>query len=422
MTATRTRADVNYEECRHCGGRGQWYAADGRWRCDDCDGSWSGPSPFELRAMGGTPRQRSNGARPSTQASTSVAAHDSGGEDAIALPFEVQGLDALLAEDDAPLEAAIGDGAEGAILTADGKGFVAGPTGVGKTNLLLRLSRALCEGTPFLGLPIPQPRRVLYVILEGSRRGLRRRLRKVWASASEEARQRFSLAFISLNLANEGDLSRLEALLAQVRPAVLIVDPLRNAHPWDENLSHEAARLTAILDTLIDRYGVALILAHHDRKRPPFVRRDAGTDRVRGSTALTGWLQFCLSLDPDPKEPDLLVAEWTKTRDAEIALPPMVLEFDRETLDFTVSDRAPGGKVSDGAIIDAIYQAGGRYRGPDLIAAFVEGCGAGQRTMRDTLRAMVKAETLVAYVAPADRKTRAKTYALPDYAPEEIEP
>lgn len=344
------------------------------------------------------------------------------GDGVPATPFEAQPLDALLAEPDTDLDAIIGDGGEGAILTRDGKGFVAGPTGVGKTNLLLRLSRCLCEGVPFLGLPIPQPRRVLYVMLEGSRRGLRRRLRKVWEGVDSDARERFCLAFITLNLANENDLERLEALLANVRPDVLIIDPLRNVHPWDENLSHDAAQLTRILDALIDRYGVAIICAHHDRKRPPFVRRDVGTDRVRGSTALTGWLQFCLSLDPDPKTPDVLLAEWTKTRDAELALPPMVLEFDRETLDFLPSERAPSGKVSEDAIIDAIFQAGGQYRGPDLIAAFVQGCGAGQRTMRDTLRVMVKAGALGEYVAPADKKTRAKTYALPDYEPEEIEP
>ena len=92
-------------------------------------------------------------------------------------PFEAKSVDALLAEDDEPLHVAISDGADGALLTADGKGFIAGPTGVGKTNLLLRLSRCLCEGSPFLGLAIPQPRRVLYLALEGSKRGIRRGIR-----------------------------------------------------------------------------------------------------------------------------------------------------------------------------------------------------------------------------------------------------
>jgi hypothetical protein len=335
--------------------------------------------------------------------------------------YRAESLDALLAEQDETLQVIVGDGNEGAVLTQDGKGFIAGPTGVGKTNLLLRLSRCLCEATPFLGLDIPHPHTVLYLALEGSRRGTRRRLRKVWAGASDDARRRFTLAFITLNLANEDDLQRLEALLEATKPEVLIIDPLRNAHPFDENLSQEAAHLTGILDGLIDRYRLAIICAHHDRKRPPFVRRDAGTDRVRGSTALTGWLQFCLSLDPDPKEKDVLVAEWTKTRDAEVALSPLVLDFDRDSLDFIVSDRDPSGKVSDDAILNAVFQNGGTYRGPDLVAGLMEGCGASSRWIHERLRALVKDGSLLKGVAPTDRKSGALTYSLPTSEPVEAE-
>jgi hypothetical protein len=342
--------------------------------------------------------------------------------EAAPISFKAESVDTLLAEQDDGFQVIIGDGGEGAVLTADGKGFVAGPTGVGKTNLLLRLSRCLCEGSPFLGLPIPEPHQVLYIALEGSRRGMRRRLRKVWKDAQPDARQRFTLAHIMLNLDNEDDLNRLDALLYSVRPEVLIIDPLRNAHPYDENSSADASRLTAILDGIIARHGCAIILAHHDRKRPPFVRRDVGTDRVRGSTALTGWLSFCLSIDPDPKTPDLLLAEWTKTRDAETALPPLVLEFNRDTLDFLPSEQAPGGKVADDAILNAVFQAGGSYRGPDLVAGLKEGSGASDRWVHERLRALVKAGHLVQYIAPEDTKCRALTYALPDREPVEVEP
>ena len=338
------------------------------------------------------------------------------------MSYKAEALDDLLGEQDDGFQVVIGDGGEGAVLTADGKGFVAGPTGVGKTNLLLRLSRCLCEGSPFLGLPIPEPRRVLYLVLEGSRRGMRRRLHKVWKDAQTDARRRFALAHIILNLGNEDDLNRLDALLYSMRPEVLIIDPLRNAHSYDENNSADASRLTAILDGIIARHSCAIILAHHDRKRPPFVRRDVGTDRVRGSTALTGWLSFCLSIDPDAKTPDLLLAEWTKTRDAEIALPPLVLTFDRETLDFLPSDQAPGGKVADDAILNAVFQAGGTYRGPNLVAGLKEGSGASDRWIRERLRALVKDGSLIQYVAPSDSKCGALTYALPDRELVETEP
>ena len=336
-------------------------------------------------------------------------------------PLQADTLETLLADEDEALDAVIGDGGEGAVLTADGKGFVAGPTGVGKTNLLLHLSRCLCEATPFLGLPVNQARRVLYIMLEGSRRGIRRRLRKVWTDTSEEARARFSLAFTRLDIGRKEDLERLRALVSRVQPEVLIIDPLRNIHPWDENASDTAAHLTALLDEIIASFGCAIVAAHHDRKRPPFVRRDIGTDRVRGSTALTGWLSFCLSLDTDPQETDTLLAEWTKTRDAEALLPPLSLRFNRDTLDFTASERQAGGKVSDDAILGAIFHAGGRIKGTELIRGLVEGAGAGERAIRTRLRLLVKDGRLLEYVAPDDKRTRAKSYALPREDTEENE-
>jgi hypothetical protein len=300
------------------------------------------------------------------------------------------------------------------VATVDSKVAVAGPTGIGKTNVFLRLSRHLCEATPFLGLPIPEPRRVLYVALEGGRRGFRRRLGKVWQGASPEARARFHLAHLTLNLVDDADLDRLDALLYDVGPDILIIDPLRNAHQLDENTSHDMARLTAILDGLIDRHHCALFLAHHDRKKPAFVRRDAGIDRVRGSTALAGWLTACLSLDADPSGPDMLIAEWVKTRDSEVLLPPLVLEFNREALDFTASERAAGGKLPDEAIINAIFHSGGRIKGTDLIRGLVEGAGASERWVRERLRNLVSSGEVLAYVA--DPKTNAKGYALPQEA------
>ncbi len=338
-------------------------------------------------------------------------------------PFTAECLADLLQGEDGPLDAVITDGGDGAILTADGKGCVAAPTGIGKTNVLLRGSRSFCEASPFLGYPVPAPKRVLYLALEGSRRAYTRRLRKIWNGANEAAMQRFRLAHIALNLAEESDLDRLDQLLYSVQPEVLIIDPLRNAHPWDENVSHEVARLTRILDGIITRHQCAIIFAHHDRKRPPFTRHDVGTDRVRGSTALTGWLSFCLSMDREPGNvKDRFVFAWTKTRDAENPLPPFVADFDRGNLDFEIrDDAAVGGKVSDEAIVTAVYQSGGAIKGTDLISGFVDGAGASDRWVRERIRALVKAGRLISFVAPEDRKTNAKSYRLADEEPMEME-
>jgi len=336
------------------------------------------------------------------------------GSEPVALP-RGGNVDDWLDGDDPPLDVVIGDGADGAILPIDGKGFVAGSTGIGKTNLLLRLARCLAEGSPFLGLPVPEPRRVLYLALEGSRRGLRKRLRKIWKDADADSRGRCYVTQMQINLASEADAAMLDALLTERRPQVLIIDPLRNAHTLDENSSQDVAQLTAVLDDIIVRHGCALIAAHHDRKRPPLTKRDSGTDRIRGSTALAGWLSFCLSIEKDTKRPDTLIAEWTKVRDAEDALPDLDLQFDRENIDFAAVERTPASKVSDDDILTPVFHAGADgVRGKELVAAVRAASGAGERTIKDRLRQLVKDDVLVEFIAEDDRRSKAKSYRLPE--------
>jgi hypothetical protein len=255
------------------------------------------------------------------------------------------------------------------------------------------------------------------ISLEGSKRTLKRRLQKVWEDAEPDAIARFHLARITLNLAEPTDLNRLNLLLEQVRPTVVIIDPLRNAHPWDENASDQAARLTGTLDAIIARQHIALILIHHDRKLPPFVRQSTGLEGVRGSTALTGWVQFVLGMSHESGNlKDRFVLVWSKTRDAEELLEPLVVDFDREHLDFIIDENAAaGGKVSDDAILTAIFNNGGVMRGLEVVEGFVHGAGASERTVRTTLRALVRTGKLVEFITAEDMlKRKAKSYRLPD--------
>ena len=324
--------------------------------------------------------------------------------------------DVLDAEDD-PLDAIITDGGEGAVLTTDGQGFIVGPAGLGKTNLILRISRGLCEGSYALGYQVPVPRRVLHIALEGSKRGLNRRLRKVWADADPEAIARYERWKTRLNLTEPADRTRLDLAIERAKPDVVIIDPLRNAHTWDENKSDESAQLMAILDNIITTHHVALILIHHSRKLPQFARHDNGLDALRGSTALAGWVQFVLGISQETGNiKDRFVLVWNKTRDAEEILEPLVVDFDRETLDFIIDENAAaGGKVSDDAILTAIFNNGGTMRGLELVEGFVHGAGASERTVRTTLRALVRTGKLVEFITAEDMlKRKAKSYRLPD--------
>lgn len=313
-----------------------------------------------------------------------------------------------LAADDDAADIVIGDGGDGFVLSIDGKLAIAGPTGIGKSNILLRLGRNLTEGVPFLRLPIPRRRRVVHLALEGSRRGLRKRLAKVWDGADEDALSRFHLAYTPLNVMQDG--AAIDELLNFHRPEVLIIDPLRNAHTFDENDSQQIAELTNTLDGIISRHGCALAFAHHHRKSQGFVK-DEGIDAVRGSTAFTGWLSSVLIVKPRPKEPDMLLADWVKVRDSEVALPPMELEFHRSTIDFKAETRREDVNLED-AIMNTVFQSVVITK-KEMVDVVRAGTRIGKRKISDAAVMMVQAGKLEAFIAPEDKRTGAHSYRIP---------
>lgn len=325
--------------------------------------------------------------------------------------FEAFSVDEWVNMPDDPADVIIGDGGGGFVMDAEGKLAVAGPTGVGKTNLTLRLGRALAEGSSFLGLPVPQPRRVLHLALEGSKRTYRRRLAKVWADASPEAAGRYHLARLQVNVVTE--LDGLDEMLRRYQPEVLIIDPLRNAHALDENDSRQVAELTSVLDGLIDRHGCALIFNHHSRKASPFARKgDEGIDGVRGSTAFTGWLTACVNISRKPKTPDTLLLDWVKTRDTEEALPALELDFQRATINYTFSARSEEVDLED-LILNAVFH-NVTIKKADLVATICQQTGAGVQKVQGLAVQMAKDGKLAPFVAPEDRKSGAITYRLPE--------
>lgn len=329
--------------------------------------------------------------------------------------FNALGVDEWLSLADDPADIVIGDGGDGFVLSIDGKGAIAGGPGIGKTNLLLRLGRCLAEGQPFLKLPVPQPRGVLYVAVEGSRRGIKKRLAKVWDGASQEARARFRLALVQVDLLAED--GRLDELLDRHQPEVMIIDPLRNAHTLDENSSQDVARLITRLDDVIERHHCAVILAHHGRKEHPLAKGEPGIDNVRGSTALTGWLSFVLTVRRKPKVEDIMLADWVKVRDAEEALPALELEFVRSRIDFKVEARRADTDLAE-TIKNIVFQAG-TIRMPDLLPKVQELVKCGEKAIRTATAALVRTGVLIKGRMDGDKADSFRLANQPGEAAEE---
>jgi replicative DNA helicase len=323
----------------------------------------------------------------------------------------------LLATDFGDASPIIDDGGEGAVISREEKSMLAGPPGVGKTNIGLRSATCLAAGAPVLGLPVPAPVRVAYVNLENSPAVIQRRLRKITQGCDDETLERlFIVNLRGLDLSTDRGVSTLVEIASRSQADILFIDPLRNAHPWDENRSDDAAMLIAALDSVIDATGVAMILVHHVRKPDPHKPKTYQTlDQVRGSTHLAASMETVLLVNEDPQE-DRLMADFVKTRNAERRLPPMHLYFDRNALDYEVEVRPEGGKLGVESIVNAVWASGGSIDGPELVAGLVEGSGASERTVRDTIRRAVKQNRVVELPpGPHGRKR----YGLPPETPEE---
>jgi hypothetical protein len=335
-----------------------------------------------------------------------------GAKEQPARTFRALDVDEWLADDeDDDFEIVIGDGGDGAILTLDGKGAIAGGPGIGKSNMVLRLGRCLAEGAPFLNMPIPMPRRVLDLATEGSRRGYKRRIEKVWEGASPEARARWRMTLAPMHLRD--DLDAIEALIAEHKPEVLIVDSLRNAHSANENDSQQMTdEVTRILDGIAARHRCAVVLVHHSRKADPKTRIDDPISSIRGTTAFTAWLSFALVLTPKARTPDTLVATWAKVRDAEERLPDLEVEFVRSTIDFKASARSEETSVED-LILTAVFHAG-ELKKAEIIERVKPQTGAGARRIAEAVVALKRAGKLASFIAPADQRSRAETYYLPE--------
>jgi len=324
----------------------------------------------------------------------------------------------LLATDFGNASPIIGDGGEGAIISRKEKSMLAGPPGVGKTNIGLRSATCMAAGAPVLGLAVPAPVRVAYVNLENSPAVIQRRLRKITQGCDDDILERlFIVNLRGLDLSMDRGVTTLVDMARHTQADILFIDPLRNAHPWDENRSDDAAKLIAALDAIIDATGVAMILVHHVRKPDPHRPKSTQTlDQVRGSTHLAASMETVLLVNEDPQE-DRLLADFVKTRNAERRLPPMHLYFDRDALDYDIEVRPEGGKVGVDGIVNAVWAVGGAIDGPDLVRGLVEGSGVSERTVRETVRRAVK-QNRIQELPPGPHGR--KRYGLPPETTEEV--
>lgn len=206
----------------------------------------------------------------------------------------------------------------GGLLPRDGIAILGGVPKSRKSWFALDLVIAVASGQAVLGGRPVQPGPVLYVALEDQKEDVRTRLRALGAGRgiTEEELGALDLWVVGGTQLDLLDLQKVEEIVARgvmalhqkhpdqvpSRFALIVIDPLRDAHSANEDSSTEMRPVLASLRGLQRALGGTVLVTHHLSKGSS---RQGGTiwDRLRGSGAILGAVDAALMVD-DPDSPD----------------------------------------------------------------------------------------------------------------------
>ena len=190
---------------------------------------------------------------------------------------------------------------KGAVLTAGGILQLTGAGKIGKSMLLLNLCYGLALGRDTLGFGIGKARKVLYVNGENSALTMQSRLRYLsdyYCIDDEQADSiRGNLLFAStgLLLPKPEAMAEIRGNLAEVKPEVLILDPLKNFYSGEENSADNMREFMAAVRLLIQQFNITVIIVHHTGKK----QNDNSFYSGRGSSLLADDAETTASFQKD---------------------------------------------------------------------------------------------------------------------------
>ena len=168
-------------------------------------------------------------------------------------------------------------------------GVIGGAPKACKSMMGLDLAVSVASGTACLGrFEVHTPGPVLVYLAEDALPCVRDRVAQLCQhrGLALETLNLHVLTVPSLRLDLERDRQALEKTLEQLKPKLLLLDPLVRLHRLDENSAADISGLLGFLRHINRTYQLALVLVHHMAKRS---RRDLG-QALRGSSDIHAWI------------------------------------------------------------------------------------------------------------------------------------
>lgn len=176
-----------------------------------------------------------------------------------------------------------------------GRTMISATTNKGKSIFAQNLALMIAAGEgSFLEKDIKEKARVLYCDLEMGESALQQRF-KAMNKDGLDLSGVFVKSMSGLNLLDETHQQTLEKWISELKIELLIIDPLGSSWFGDENCKKEVQGVTTYLNTLIDRFGIAVVCVHHWRKSTDKANR--GGEMAAGSYLWTAWLDCHICLE-----------------------------------------------------------------------------------------------------------------------------
>lgn len=182
------------------------------------------------------------------------------------------------------------------IVQKKGKGMVSAAPNIGKSIFVQNMALDIaCGSTTFMNKFAVSPARVLYLDLEMGASALQERFKKMCNSRSLNVSNLFVEYRPSLDLLNDDNKEMIEKWLFELKIEVLILDPLGNAWSGDESKQEQVGQLTAYFNTLIEKFGISILVVHHWRKATKDNR--TGGQMAAGSYRWEAWTDCHVTLE-----------------------------------------------------------------------------------------------------------------------------
>lgn len=251
-------------------------------------------------------------------------------------------------------------------------GILGGEPKCCKSFLALDLAVSVASGAACLRhFPVRRSGKVLLFPAEDSLAIVRQRLEGI-AGAAQVPFASLPVEVItspSLRLDTPSDRQRLANTVENLRPILLILDPLIRLHRVDENDATQIAALLSYLRQLQRQFHLAVLLVHHARK-------DSNSSRpgqaLRGSSELHGWGDSNLYMRRRGSQLTLSTEHRAAPGQDHI---PLQLTQSGQTLALSVLDRPISESATEPTPIDRVRQALTELKEPVPVQQLRKLCG-----------------------------------------------